>query len=438
MPDASPAKWHQAHTTWFFETLVLAAALPGYRPFDPRFALPVQLLLRGAGPAPPAPAARPAQPPQPGRGAGLARQHVDAALQRFMPSADADALALITLGIQHEQQHQELMLTDLLHAFSGNPLLPAYRSDAPAQHRASTLEWLAHPGGITEVGHRRPRFRLRQRVPTPPDAAACLPDCPPPGELRRVRRLHRRRRLPAPRRCGCRMAGRRCSRRAGSTRPTGRRHDQAWQVFGLHGLQPMDPAAPVMQLSFFEAAAFAEWAGARLPTEFEWEAAAGPAGHQPACRPGLAMDPLRLPPLPGLQADGRRRGRIQRQIHGAASWCCAAAAWPRPPATHGRATATSSRRPPAGSSAACALQEMESPHHEPASHCQADVCRRPACRAEPAAARHFAQVFLRRDRLPAVRADLRAARVLPDPHRAGASAKARCRDGRLHRARRPS
>ena len=276
MADASPVKWHQAHTTWFFETLLLMPHCPGYQPFDPRFTQLFNSYYEALGPRHPRP--QRGLLSRPSLNEVLAwRAHVDAVMQRFIPTADAQALDLIALGIQHEQQHQELMLTDVLHAFSGNPPRPAYRSEAPAPQRASTLEWLSHPGGIVDVGHAGdgfafdnecprhptllPAFQIAHRLVNCGEFAAFIDDG---GYKRPALWL---------------SDGWAQVQSQGWQQPAyWQVADQGWQVFGLRGLQPLDPAAPVMQLSFFEAAAYAEWAEARLPTEFEWEAAAALPG----------------------------------------------------------------------------------------------------------------------------------------------------------------
>lgn len=268
MPDASPAKWHLAHTTWFFETLVLVPYLPDYRVFDERWPRLFNSYYESLGP----------RHARPQRGLlsrpSLAevkayRQHVDAALADLLPHATAEAQALIELGCQHEQQHQELLLTDILHAFSCNPLLPAYDATAPARTQAPEPTWLKHPGGIVDIGHDGGGFAFDNEGP-------------------------RHQALVAPFEISSRLVT--CGEYADFIDAGGYREPllwlsdgwaavqaQGWQrpaywladgsVFGLHGVQPLDPHAPVMQLSFYEACAFAEWAGARLPTEFEWEAA---------------------------------------------------------------------------------------------------------------------------------------------------------------------
>ncbi len=275
MPDASPAKWHLAHTTWFFETLVLAPHLAGYRVFNEAWARLFNSYYESLGP----------RHARPQRGLlsrpSLAevkayRAHVDAALADLLPQAPAEARVLIELGCHHEQQHQELLLTDILHAFSCNPLLPAYDASAPSPAQAPAQAWLSHPGGIVEIGHAGDGFAFDNEGP-------CHPVLLAPFEI--ANRLVT------------------CGEYADFIASGGYREPllwlsdgwatvqaQGWQrpaywmedgrVFGLHGAQPMDPVAPVTQLSFYEACAFAEWAGARLPTEFEWEAA--------CCLPGFA------------------------------------------------------------------------------------------------------------------------------------------------------
>ncbi|MGN6319978.1 ergothioneine biosynthesis protein EgtB [Trinickia sp.] len=291
MPDASPTKWHLAHTTWFFETVVLKPHAPGYRPFDERYAYLFNSYYEALGP-------RHARPQR-----GLLtrpslddvhayRRHVDEAVAALIAKADADTLAsvepLVTLGLHHEQQHQELIVTDMLHAFSCNPLRPAYRpgsshgsdkrheaaSSAPA--RAQALEWLRHDGGVVGIGHdgdgfcfdnECPRheyllrpYEIAHRLATCGEYAAFIED----GGYERPELWL--------------SDGWAAIRREGWNAPIywsreGDAPDGNWQVFGLTGLQALDPDAPVSNLSFYEAAAYAEWAGARLPTEFEWEAA---------------------------------------------------------------------------------------------------------------------------------------------------------------------
>jgi ergothioneine biosynthesis protein EgtB len=285
MPDASPTKWHLAHTSWFFEAVVLIPHLPGYQAFDPRFSHLFNSYYESLGP----------RHPRPQRGLltrpSLAqvhafREHVDRAVQCLLADPGCCdwqvAAALLELGLNHEQQHQELMLTDILHAFSCNPLLPACQpAEAPVLRLAAAttaMQWIEMPGGVAEVGHdgqgfafdnESPRhavllapYRIADRLVTCGEYAQFIAD----GGYQRASLW---------------LSDGWTAVQAGGWRhplywiapddpraPAGH-----WQVFGVHGVRPLDPTAPVSQLSFYEAAAYAEWAGARLPTEFEWEAA---------------------------------------------------------------------------------------------------------------------------------------------------------------------
>ena len=275
MPDASPAKWHLAHTTWFFETVVLAPHLSGYAVFDARWPRLFNSYYESLGP-------RHARPQRgllsrPSMAEVKAyRAHVDAALADLLPAAPPEALGLIELGCHHEQQHQELLLTDILHAFSCNPLLPAYDAAPPERAQAHDAAWLAHPGGIVAIGHGGAGFAFDNEGPrhevllTPFEISNRLVTC---GEYADFVQSG-----------GYREPLLWLSDGWAAVQSQGWQRPAYWQedgsVFGLHGVQAMDPAAPVMQLSFYEACAFAEWAGARLPTEFEWEAACSLQGFE--------------------------------------------------------------------------------------------------------------------------------------------------------------
>jgi ergothioneine biosynthesis protein EgtB len=275
MPDASPVKWHLAHTTWFFETVILAQ-LPGYKPFDPRFAYLFNSYYEALGPRHPRP--RRGLITRPSLDEVYAwRAHVDAAMaDAFGDERLQDAIAL---GLHHEQQHQELALTDLKHAFFSNPILPAYRSDTPVAQARVPLEWISLPGGISLVGHdgagfafdnEGPRhqvllqpFRIASRPATNGEYKAFIAD----GGYRRPEFWL--------------SEGWTRVQEEGWEAPLYwlKDDDGTESVFTLSGVQPLDFNAPVEHVSFFEAAAYAAWAKARLPTEFEWEVASHLFAH---------------------------------------------------------------------------------------------------------------------------------------------------------------
>jgi ergothioneine biosynthesis protein EgtB len=304
MPDASPAKWHQAHTTWFFETLVLCAQMPAYRPFNPRFQYLFNSYYEALGPRHPRPhrglLSRPALSEI------LAyRRHVDAAMLDLIGSGPQD-LTLIELGLQHEQQHQELLLTDILHAFSCNPLLPAYDTEAPQRNDEAPLNWLAHPGGIVEIGHAGGGFSFDNEGPRHPallpafEIADRLVTC---GEFADFIGDGGYQRASLWLSDGWALAQAQAWEHPGYWLAPAdpRAPSDEWQSFGLHGVQPLDRAAPVMQLSFYEATAFAEWAGARLPTEFEWEAACQLPAFAPCSDQAWQWTRSAYHPYPGFQ-----------------------------------------------------------------------------------------------------------------------------------------
>ncbi|MCW1382664.1 ergothioneine biosynthesis protein EgtB [Novosphingobium sp. KCTC 2891] len=279
MDDASPAKWHLAHTTWFFETFVLRDHLPGYRAFDPAYAFLFNSYYEAEG----ARLARPARGmlSRPALAVVLDyRAHVDAAVARVLERGDA--AAIIELGLAHEEQHQELLLTDIRHALWRNPLGPAMWPAEP-RLRAAVVPgegWLDHPGGIVRVGHEGPGFAFDCEGPA--HDVLLRPFALSRGLVRNADWL----RFMAD--GGYAAPGLWLSdgwdwvRRESVSAPLyWREGAQGWERFTLSGWQSLDLLAPVSHISFYEAEAFAAWAGARLPTEFEWEALAAdgdPAG----------------------------------------------------------------------------------------------------------------------------------------------------------------
>ncbi|MBT2299144.1 ergothioneine biosynthesis protein EgtB [Variovorax paradoxus] len=290
MPDASPTKWHLAHTTWFFETVLLQPHATGYRVFDPRFHYLFNSYYEALGPRHPRPQRGLLTRPSQGE-VHAYRRHVDEAVQALLETAgeggDWDAIAaIVTLGLHHEQQHQELIVTDILHALSCNPLLPAYRAAAgPALRLASVpqpMQWLPQPGGLVEVGHRGDGFAFDNETPRhqallrPYAIADRLVSCGDYAQFIADGGYQRPELWLSDGWAGVQAQGWRCPAywlAPDDPRLAHQGTTAGWQVFGLHGVRPLEPEAPVAQLSFYEAAAFAEWAGARLPTEFEWEAA---------------------------------------------------------------------------------------------------------------------------------------------------------------------
>ncbi len=304
MPSVSPTKWHLAHTSWFFEQFILVERLPGYRVFHPRYEYLFNSYYYTKG----------QMHPRPERGLlsrpGLDeirdyRTHVDTAMQTLLAQAPSDELTcLIELGLQHEQQHQELMLTDIKHVFSVNPLQPAYLegSLAPADE-PPPLSFVDFPGGIREIGARGNGFCFDNETPRHAVLLA-------PYRLanRLVTNAEYREFIAADGYHDSRLwlaDGWAWLQAEAVERPLYWSADLR-QEFTLHGRQPLDPARPVCHLSYYEADAYARWAGARLPTEAEWECA---AAALPVA--GQCSDPAALHPGAAIGAAGPGNGRPQ-------------------------------------------------------------------------------------------------------------------------------
>jgi len=300
MPDASPAKWHLAHTTWFFETFVLLPYLAGYEAAHPAYRVLFNSYYDGVGAR--HPRAQRGLLTRPSLQEVLAFRHnVDERMLELLslPVLPPSLTALVELGLHHEQQHQELLLTDIQHLLSCNPLWPAYSKAPMPRSMAPThpFPWLKGAQGVVEIGHspgagfafdnESPRHRVylaphevAGRLSTNAEYAAFVADggyTQPQWWLAEGWDWRSQQQLSHPL----------------YWYPS----NGQWQAFGLYGMQPLDMHAPVVHMSFFEADAFARWSGARLPTEAEWESAASTTPlpqHAPA-------NPMRL--LPHTTAD---------------------------------------------------------------------------------------------------------------------------------------
>jgi ergothioneine biosynthesis protein EgtB len=274
MPDASPAKWHRAHTTWFFEQFVLVPHVPGYTVFDAAFGFLFNSYYEAVGPRHPRPSRGLLTRPSASQVTDY-RRHVDAALQQALPRLSADIHAVIELGLHHEQQHLELLITDMMHAFSANPLVPAILPDwqEPLGHAGET-RFVRCSTGLHNIGHQGNDFCFDNETPRHeaylhPHALASrlvrnrdwLDFIQDNGYLTPALWM---------------SDGWATVRSDGWTAPLHwRQQDGTWLQFGPGGLQPLVLDAPVRHISWYEADAFARWSQARLPTEMEWEAASG-------------------------------------------------------------------------------------------------------------------------------------------------------------------
>lgn len=269
MADASPLKWHLAHTSWFFETFVLPGLDPALERFDASFAHLFNSYYNSVGTM----HARPQRGllTRPGLETVLAyREHVDAAIERLCAAAEPARWAgLLELGVQHEQQHQELMLTDLLHAFSCNPMQPAYREGEPPPSSALPLQWWRIEAGLRLIGHAGDGFAFDNELPCHRVWLDAFEIASRPVTNAEYRAFIDD--------GGYRNPLLWLSDGWAQVQAQGWQRPPYWmpdgQAFGLYGVCPLDPHAPVCHLSYYEADAYARWAGARLPTEAQWEVA---------------------------------------------------------------------------------------------------------------------------------------------------------------------
>jgi ergothioneine biosynthesis protein EgtB len=274
MPDVSPTKWHRGHTTWFFETFLLESGLTGYDVFDLEFRYLFNSYYETIGP----------RHPRQERGlvsrpsveeVGDYRAHVDAAMEKLIDCCEnewLDVFPLVELGLHHEQQHQELLLMDIKHVLSCNPLEPAYvESSVPIGHNRQPMRFVNLDGGLVETGHagsdfafdnESPRhkvylepFRIADRLVTAGEWMEFIAD----GAYHQPELWL--------------SDGWHAVQEHGWSTPAYWRCDDndGWSVFTLNGRRPIHPDEPVVHVSHYEADAFARWAGTRLPTEFEWE-----------------------------------------------------------------------------------------------------------------------------------------------------------------------
>ena len=343
MPDVSPTKWHRAHVTWFFETFLLGEYAGGYQVFDDAYAYIFNSYYEAVG----------ARHPRPERGflsrPGVAdiaryRAHVDAAMAPLLEHPDQPGLAeLIVLGLHHEQQHQELLLMDIKHVLSRNPLQPAYLAGTPTPgaNHPPKAGWLEHQGGPVEIGHRGEGFGFDNEFPvhtvhlTPFGLADRPVTCGEWLSFMEDDGYHRPEFWLSD---GWAVVN---AQQWDAPLYWWRDPDDPdrWLQFTLSGVRPVDPDEPVCHVSYYEADAFAHWTGMRLPTEAEWETIAATHGEgdnflgddflslgAPHPRPAvvdqrhlrrhLGVDVDRLLPLSGIPRRSGRRRRVQRQVHG--------------------------------------------------------------------------------------------------------------------------
>ena len=276
MPDASPTKWHRAHTTWFFETFLVQPNNPDYKVYDERFAFLFNSYYVAAGPRHARPKRGLITRPSAAEVAAY-RAHVDAAVETLIAEASAAALPeilrILEIGLNHEEQHQELMLTDILHAFAQNPTAPAYDTNWQPPQASPKGGYVELPEGIHTIGHQTDGYCFDNEGPSHRVLV---------GPVRIARSLVTNGEwLEFIKDGGYANPALWLSDGWAAVQNEGwqapghwQDRDGEWRQRTLAGLKPIDPAAPVMHVSYYEADAFARWAGKHLPTEQEWEVAA--------------------------------------------------------------------------------------------------------------------------------------------------------------------
>ncbi len=339
MPDASPAKWHLAHTTWFFETFLLTEHLPGYRAFHPAFRNLFNSYYNAVGERPLRALRHTLSRPALDE-VHAYRSHVDEAMIRLLSRDLApEVLGLVTLGLNHEQQHQELILTDVKSGLAANPLRPAYRESRDitweSRGTAPTLRWHSFPEGVYPVGFEGDDFAFDNESPrhnvylAPYRMASRLVTN---GEYMEFMRDNGYGTASLWLSDGWDCVG---TNQWGAPLYWEMR-DRQWWHYTLDGMRPVEPDEPVCHVSYYEADAFAHWAGSRLATEFEWEVASRSCSVEGNFMDSDALHPKTVGesgsltqmfgdvwewtassylPYPGFRAGFRRSRRVQRQVH---------------------------------------------------------------------------------------------------------------------------
>jgi ergothioneine biosynthesis protein EgtB len=312
MPDCSPTKWHMAHVSWFFETFLLTPNVRDYRSPDPEYVYLFNSYYNAVGDKYPRP--RRGMISRPTVEAVYAyRAHVDEHVLDLLECCDDADLGrispIVTLGINHEQQHQELILTDLKHMLSHNPLHPVYVSPRPGSHAgAGPLGWVSFPEGVYWIGHTGDAFAFDNEGPRHREFVHAFHIASRPATNADY--------LEFMRAGGYQQSGLWLSMGWATVQQEGWRaplyweeRDGEWWQFTLSGFRPVHPDEPVTHISYFEADAFARWAGGRLPTEAEWEVAA-----EGAALDGNFAESGQFHPRPAAASGGARLSQVYGDV----------------------------------------------------------------------------------------------------------------------------